>query len=77
MVSSVKDADGPYSTVTGALSHPASGISVLKARCVPTGAAMYLVKNGLLRCSSWWLDHQMFQTKLDTSAVAGSLPSAR
>ncbi len=46
IVSSVKDADGPYRTVIGAVSQPASGISVLKARCVPTGAAKYLVKNG-------------------------------
>ena len=52
MVSSVKEADGPYSTVTGAITQPASGIRVLKARWVPTGAAMYVVKNGLPGCRS-------------------------
>jgi hypothetical protein len=53
IVSSVSDADGPYRTVTGAISQPASGMSVLNARWVPTGAAMYVVKNGLPACASW------------------------
>ena len=62
MVSTANEAAGPHSSVTGVMIRPGSGIRVSKPSWMPTGAAMYVVANGLPRWATWWAIHHRAQT---------------
>ena len=77
IVSRDSEADGPKASVTGVSSSPGSGMRVWNPSWMPTGAAMYRVKNGLPRWVTWCATHQKPQTYCSVSRVADSFPSTR
>ncbi len=62
MVSRLYAAVGPKASVTGVMIRPASGMVVSKPSWTPTGAAMWLVKNGLPRWTTWCAIHHRSHT---------------
>ncbi len=62
MVSTANEVTGPNSSVIGVMIRPGSGISVSKPSWTPTGAAMYWVNHGSLRCATWCAIHHSAHT---------------